>query len=96
MGAREAVRDDVEVAPARGVGELRIADQVGNGGRWLPWLGSATHYHATRVKPGWRRTLKKVSQVGRHVFYRLKRMPEDLLKGEGTLVAVNGGGPVYH
>ena len=65
------------------------------GGRWLPWLGSATHYHATRVKPGWRDALKKVSQVGRHVFYRLKRMPEDLLKGEGTLVAMNGGGAVY-
>ena len=37
-----------------------------------------------------------VSQVGRHVFYRLKRMPEDLLKGEGMLVAMNGGGAVYH
>ena len=75
---------------------VEIADQVGNGGRWLPWLGSATHYHATRVKPGWRDALKKVSQVGRHVFYRLKRMPEDLLKGEGVLVAINGGGAVYH
>jgi hypothetical protein len=75
---------------------VEIADQVGNGGRWLPWLGSATHYHATRVKPGWCRALKKVSQVGRHVFYRLERMPEDLLKGEGVLVAMNGGGAVYH
>ena len=74
---------------------VAIANLVGNGERWLPWLGSATHYHATRVKPHWRHGLKRVSQVGQHVFYRLQRMPEDLLKGYDTLVAMNGGGAVY-
>ena len=73
---------------------VAIADLVGNGERWLPWLGSATHYHADYVRPRWRDGLKRVSQVGRHVFYRLQRMPEDLLKGYGTLVAMNGGGAV--
>ncbi len=69
---------------------VAIADQVGNGARWLPWVGSATHYHAVHVKPAWRRGLVKVSAVGRHIFYRLKRMPEDLLKGD-ALVAMNDG-----
>ena len=83
--ALDRVRDPRAWAKA-----VAIADQVGNGARWLPWLGSATHYHATRVKPSWRRGLVKVSLIGRHIFYRMKRMPEDLLKGDETLLAMNG------
>jgi spore germination cell wall hydrolase CwlJ-like protein len=33
-------------------------------------VGSATHYHADYVLPRWAYTLAKVSQIGRHIFYR--------------------------
>lgn len=37
---------------------------------WLPEVGSATHYHATYVRPNWAKTMKKVGRIGLHVFYR--------------------------
>lgn len=36
---------------------------------WRPVVGDATHFHATRVAPGWR-NLRRVSVIGNHVFYR--------------------------
>lgn len=30
----------------------------------------ATHYHASYVAPRWRKSLNKVGEVGRHIFYR--------------------------
>ncbi len=33
-------------------------------------VGSATHYHADYVLPRWAYTLGKVTQIGRHIFYR--------------------------
>ncbi len=30
----------------------------------------ATHYHASYVAPRWRKSLDKVGEVGRHIFYR--------------------------
>ncbi len=37
-------------------------------GSWPEVVPDATHFHATRVSPGWR--LRRVAQVGSHVFYR--------------------------
>ncbi len=39
------------------------------GGGWPEIVPDATHFHATRVSPGWKR-LTRVATVGRHVFYR--------------------------
>lgn len=33
-------------------------------------VGNATHFHATRVNPGWSGSLVRVAEVGNHVFYR--------------------------
>lgn len=33
-------------------------------------VGNATHFHATRVNPGWSNTLVRVASVGNHVFYK--------------------------
>jgi spore germination cell wall hydrolase CwlJ-like protein len=33
-------------------------------------VGSATHYHAVYVAPGWAPALTRMTQVGQHVFYR--------------------------
>lgn len=47
-----------------------VAMAVTAGKIWLPEVGSATHYHATYVKPNWAPTMKKMAQIGLHVFYR--------------------------
>lgn len=36
-----------------------------------PQVGSATHFHAAAVQPSWGPGLRRVAQVGLHVFYRL-------------------------
>ena len=40
------------------------------GGFVLPSVGTATHYHADYVAPYWAPTLYKITQIGRHIFYR--------------------------
>jgi hypothetical protein len=36
----------------------------------LAEVGSATHFHTTDVSPGWTVEMRRVAQVGAHVFYR--------------------------
>jgi spore germination cell wall hydrolase CwlJ-like protein len=33
--------------------------------------GKADHYHATYVKPRWRKSSKKSARIGKHVFYKM-------------------------
>lgn len=47
-----------------------VAMAVTAGKIWLSEVGSATHYHATYVRPNWASTMKKVGRIGLHVFYR--------------------------
>lgn len=35
---------------------------------WTDVVGDATHFHATRVNPGWR--LQRVARIGNHIFYQ--------------------------
>lgn len=37
-------------------------------GRFIP-SSTVTHYHATYVTPYWASSLKKIKQVGNHIFY---------------------------
>lgn len=48
----------------------QVAKTVSAGQIWLSEVGSATHYHATYVSPFWAPTMKKMSKIGLHVFYR--------------------------
>lgn len=48
----------------------RIALEVTKGEIWLPEVGSATHYHATYVRPRWARAMERVDKIGLHIFYR--------------------------
>ena len=50
----------------------RIAEDVLDGKTWIADVGASTHYHATYVRPGWARRLKKMDVIGKHIFYRLK------------------------
>lgn len=47
-----------------------VAMAVTAGKIWLPEVGSATHYHATYVRPRWARSMEKVGRIGLHIFYR--------------------------
>lgn len=38
-------------------------------GSWPEIAPDATHFHATRVNPGWK-NLRRIATVGQHVFYR--------------------------
>ncbi|ODT83348.1 MAG: hypothetical protein ABS76_02990 [Pelagibacterium sp. SCN 64-44] len=50
-----------------------IAQKVTKGELYLTEVGSATHYHATYVRPAWAPRMEKVTQIGLHVFYKFKR-----------------------
>jgi hypothetical protein len=49
-----------------------IALGVTRGDLHLAEVGTATHYHATYVRPDWSRRMNKVTQIGLHVFYKFK------------------------
>jgi hypothetical protein len=48
---------------------VRIAKEMLNGSIAAE-VGTATHYHADYVVPRWAYTLGKITQIGRHIFYR--------------------------
>lgn len=50
----------------------QLAKKVTDGEVWDEDIGHATHYHATYVKPAWRRQLDHVQRIGRHIFYTVK------------------------
>src|SRR5215216_891085 len=58
----------------------RIAKATLDGKVWLPEIGKATHYHAYWVHPWWVRTMRKLTRVGVHSFYRPRRWGD----GEGA------------
>jgi hypothetical protein len=41
---------------------------IATSGSWPEIAPDATHFHATRVSPGWK--LRRVATVGQHIFYR--------------------------
>lgn len=53
----------------------RVATEVADGKVWLPDIGYASHYHATYVKPVWRKYMKRIKRIGVHIFYRGKFLP---------------------
>jgi len=47
-----------------------VAMAVTAGKIWLESVGSSTHYHATYVRPRWASTMKRLTKIGQHIFYR--------------------------
>lgn len=66
-GIKDVVRPGPAWASAR-----KAARAVTFGGVYLADLGTATHYHATYVRPNWAGIFKKQKKVGRHVFYQTR------------------------
>lgn len=48
----------------------RVASQVVEGRSFPAAVQTATHYHADYVRPYWARKMRKLTAIGRHVFYR--------------------------
>jgi spore germination cell wall hydrolase CwlJ-like protein len=51
----------------------RIAEATLDGRVWLPEIGKSTHYHAYWVNPWWVRSMRKLTTIGVHTFYRPRR-----------------------
>jgi spore germination cell wall hydrolase CwlJ-like protein len=49
---------------------LDVAKQVISGKAYLNDIADATHYHAVYVRPDWRREVKRIKQIGVHIFYK--------------------------
>ena len=49
---------------------VNIANNAIDGKFWLRSVGSSSHYHADYVRPKWRRSMRKMVKIGRHIFYR--------------------------
>ncbi len=62
---RDLVRSKSDWAMAHEVAMAVTAGKI-----WLDEVGSATHYHATYVRPRWARTMQRVGRIGQHIFYR--------------------------
>ncbi len=66
-GKTNSVKEKPEWATA-----VKLAKQVIAGEVWIDEVGFATHYHATYVHPQWRFELDKITQIGGHIFYKMK------------------------
>src|ERR1700694_3234257 len=51
----------------------RIARETLDGKLWLADVAKATHYHASYVRPWWARSMKQLSHIGLHHFYRPRK-----------------------
>ena len=64
-GKTQRVRSEHHYRVAQEIGMAVTAGKI-----FIPEVGSATHYHATYVRPRWARTMEKMKKIGLHIFYR--------------------------
>jgi spore germination cell wall hydrolase CwlJ-like protein len=61
---------DVVTEPEEWERAKRIARETLDGKLWLKEVGKSTHYHASYVYPYWVRSMRKLTRIGLHTFYR--------------------------
>jgi spore germination cell wall hydrolase CwlJ-like protein len=64
---------DVVTEPDMWEQAKQISRDMLDGRLWLSDIGKSTHYHAYWVHPWWVGTMRKLSTIGVHKFYRPKR-----------------------
>lgn len=69
-GKADLVHEKKEWATA-----LDVARQVISGKVYLTDIANSTHYHATYVHPEWRKLVKRIKQIGGHIFYKADFAP---------------------
>jgi spore germination cell wall hydrolase CwlJ-like protein len=63
-------RTDAAKEPEQWKIAIDVAKQVISGKVYLSDIGDATHYHAVYVRPDWRRNVRRIKQLGVHIFYK--------------------------
>jgi spore germination cell wall hydrolase CwlJ-like protein len=61
---------------------LDVARQVISGKVFLKDVADSTHYHATYVHPHWVKLVKRVTQIGGHIFYKASFAPPLIANAE--------------
>ncbi len=69
-GRPERVTDKVAWAKAEDLARRSVEEQKET---FLEEVGSATHYHATYVRPRWASRMTRTESIGRHIFYNTRR-----------------------
>ncbi|CAN7405899.1 cell wall hydrolase [Mesorhizobium sp. LjNodule214] len=64
-GRKKRINNPVAYKTAQDVAMAVTAGKI-----FIPEVGSSTHYYANYVHPGWARTMKKMTKIGLHIFYR--------------------------
>ncbi|MEM8750000.1 MAG: cell wall hydrolase [Pseudomonadota bacterium] len=67
--ACDGIRDRIKSPKHWDMAEKISKDAIA-GRFWLKSVGSSSHYHADYVWPRWRRSMRKMVKIGRHIFYR--------------------------
>lgn len=67
--ACDGVKDRV-TSPSHYKTAQDVAMAVTAGKIFIPEVGSSTHYYASYVNPAWARSMKKMTKIGLHIFYR--------------------------
>ncbi len=70
--ACDGIKDRIK-SPKHWSKAKKVAKDAIEGNFWLKSVGSASHYHADYVWPRWRRSMRKMTKIGRHIFYRTRR-----------------------
>ncbi|MCW5695855.1 MAG: cell wall hydrolase [Bauldia sp.] len=65
-GIRDVVRDYAQWEIAQELARSVVYGEA----EWLEEIGSATHYHAVYVRPNWAPQMRRMTQIGLHIFYR--------------------------
>ncbi|CAN7416346.1 cell wall hydrolase [Mesorhizobium amorphae] len=64
-GRKKRIENPVAYKTAQDVAMAVTAGKI-----FIPEVGSSTHYYANYVHPGWARTMKRMTKIGLHIFYR--------------------------
>jgi spore germination cell wall hydrolase CwlJ-like protein len=64
---------DIVTEPEQWERAKRIAHLTLDGKLWVKEVGKATHYHASYVYPYWVRSMRRLSKIGLHSFYRPRK-----------------------
>ena len=66
-GIRDRITDMRSWAEANALAKKMVTSPTTT---FMSDVGTATHYHATYVRPYWARRMKQTQKIGRHIFYR--------------------------
>lgn len=69
-GRADRITDKAAWARAEALAKRSVEDQSTT---FLEEVGSATHYHATYVRPRWAGRMKQTDKIGHHIFYNTRR-----------------------